>query len=46
MEKNIPRLFQIASVPHSKDELTILKSKALNPVGEGLRLIVEGGILQ
>ena len=42
-KKSISRLFQIASVSHSKDELSILKSTVLDPIGEGLRLIVEGG---
>jgi hypothetical protein len=42
-KKTISRLFQIASVSHSKDELPILKSTVLDPISEGLRLIVEGG---
>ena len=42
-KKTISRLFQIASISHSKDELPILKSTVLDPIGEGLRLIVEGG---
>jgi hypothetical protein len=39
----ISRLFQIASVSHSKDELSILCATVLDPIGESLRLVVEGG---
>jgi len=37
------RLFQIASVSHSKDETEILRSTVLQPVGESLRRISLGG---
>jgi hypothetical protein len=39
----ISRLFQIASVEHSKDVTSILKSTVLDPIGESLRVMVEGG---
>jgi hypothetical protein len=41
-KKSISRLYQIASVEHSKDETEILKTTVLEPVGEGLRKIVSG----
>ena len=40
---SISFLFQIGSVSHSKDDLTILSTAILQPIGEGIRLIVEGG---
>jgi hypothetical protein len=39
---NISRLFQIASVKFSKDVTSLLKSTALDPIGESLRVMVEG----
>jgi hypothetical protein len=39
----ISRLFQIASVSHSKDDTEILESTVLKPIGESLRRIMEGG---
>jgi hypothetical protein len=39
----ISRLFQIASVKYSKDVTSILKSTVLDPIGESLRVMVEGG---
>ena len=39
----ISRLFQIASVEHSKDVTSILKSTVLDPIGESFRVMVEGG---
>jgi len=36
-------LTQIGSVSHSKDDIVILKDTVLKPIGEGLRLISEGG---
>ncbi len=39
----ISRLFQIASVSHSKDEHSILCATVLDPIGESLQLVVEGG---
>ncbi len=41
-KKSYSRLFQIASVSHSKDDIDILKATVLNPIGEGLKRIVEG----
>jgi hypothetical protein len=35
-KKTFSRLFQIASVSHSKDDISILKTTVLNPIGEGL----------
>jgi hypothetical protein len=40
---SISFLFQIGSVSHSKDDLIILSSTILQPNGEGIWLIVEGG---
>ncbi len=39
----ISRLFQIASVSHSKDDTDILVATVLKPVGESLRIITDGG---
>ena len=39
----ISKLFQIASVSHSKDETEILRSTVIDPIGEGARHIVQGG---
>ena len=39
---SISRLYQIASVEHSKDDTNILKETVLDPIGEGLREIVSG----
>ncbi len=36
-------LTQIASVSYSKDNTEILKETVLNPIGEGLELLVSGG---
>jgi hypothetical protein len=41
--QTISRLFQIASVSHSKDDTEILESTVLKPIGESLRRITEGG---
>jgi hypothetical protein len=35
-KQTFSRLFQIASVSHSKDDISILKITVLNPIGEGL----------
>jgi hypothetical protein len=37
------KLFQIASVSHSKDDTKILHSSVLHPIGESLRRISLGG---
>jgi len=42
---SISRLFQIASVSHSKDDTKILHSTVLQPIGESLRIISLGGSL-
>lgn len=39
----ISRLFQIASVEYSKDSTSVLKSTVLDPIGESLKVMVEGG---
>jgi hypothetical protein len=39
----ISKLFQIVSVSHSKDDLSVLRSTVIEPIGIGARLIVEGG---
>jgi hypothetical protein len=39
----ISRLFQIASVSHSKDDTDILVATVLKPVWESLRIITDGG---
>jgi hypothetical protein len=39
----ISKVFQIASVSHSKDDISILQSMVIDPIGTGARLIVEGG---
>jgi len=39
----ISRLFQVANVSHSKDETRILKTTVLDPIGDSLRNICEGG---
>jgi hypothetical protein len=41
-KKSISRLYQIASVKHSKYETEILKTTVLEAVGEGLHDIVLG----
>jgi hypothetical protein len=38
----ISRLFQIASVSHSKDDTDILVATVLKPIGESLRIISDG----
>jgi len=40
---SILKLFQIASVSHSKDDTKILHSSVLHPIGESLRRISLGG---
>jgi hypothetical protein len=40
---SISRLFQIASVSHSKDDTQILRRTVLQPIGESLRRISLGG---
>ncbi len=42
-KRTVSRLFQIASVSHSKDATAILQSTVLHPVGESLRKICLGG---
>jgi hypothetical protein len=39
----ISRLFRIASVEYSKDSTSVLKSTVLDPIGESLKVMVEGG---
>jgi hypothetical protein len=39
----ISRLFQIASMSHSKDDTKILDTTILKPIGESLRMISKGG---
>jgi len=39
----ISKVFQIASVSHSKNDISILQSMLIDPIGTGARLIVEGG---
>jgi hypothetical protein len=39
----ISKVFQIASISHSKDDLSILRPTEIDPVGRGARLTVEGG---
>ena len=39
----ISRLFQIASVSHSKDNTEIIQKSVLDPIGESLRRVSEGG---
>ncbi len=41
--KKISCLFQITSISHSKDDISILKTTVLNPIREGLQSIIEGG---
>jgi hypothetical protein len=41
--ETISRLFQVASVPHSKDETNILQTTVLNPIGKSLKRICQGG---
>jgi hypothetical protein len=41
-KKSISRLYQIASVEHSKDDAEILKTTVLKPIGDGLCEIVSG----
>ncbi len=41
--RSISKLFQIASVSHSKDDTKILFSTVLHPIGESLRRISLGG---
>mgnify|MGYP000874231806 CR=1 FL=1 len=38
----ISRLFQIASVSHSKDDTDILVATVLKPIGESLRIMSDG----
>jgi len=38
----ISRLFQIASVLHSKDDTDILAAAVLKPIGESLRIMSDG----
>jgi len=42
-QATVSRLFQIASVSHSKDETDILQKTVLDPIGESLRRISQGG---
>ena len=39
----ISKVFQIASVSHSKDDISLLQPMVIDPIGTGARLIVEGG---
>ena len=39
----ISRLYQIASVSHPQDNSQLLKDTVLQPIGESLKLIVDGG---
>jgi len=39
----ISKVFQIASVSPSKDDLSVLRSTVIEPIGIAARLIVEGG---
>jgi hypothetical protein len=39
----ISRLFQIASMSHSRDDTEILDATVLKPIGESLRRMSEGG---
>jgi hypothetical protein len=39
----ISKVFQIASISYSKDDISILQSTVIGPIGEGAQLIVEGG---
>jgi hypothetical protein len=42
-KESISRLYQIASVSHPKDESQLLNDTVLKPIGESLKLIVDGG---
>jgi hypothetical protein len=42
-KESFSRLFQIASIEHSKDDIEILQNTVLKPIGEELRLIKDGG---
>jgi hypothetical protein len=39
----ISKVFQIAGISYSKDDISILQSTVIDPIGEGAGLIVEGG---
>ncbi len=41
--ESISRLYQIASVSHPQDNSQLLKDTVLEPIGESLKLIVDGG---
>jgi hypothetical protein len=42
-DTTISHLFQIASVSYSKDDMQILKKVVIDPIGNGLRVIAQGG---
>jgi hypothetical protein len=42
-KESISRLYQIASVSHPKDDSQLLNETVLKPIGESLKLIVDGG---
>jgi hypothetical protein len=42
-QATVSQLFQIASGSHSNDEMDILQKTVLNPIGESLRIISQGG---
>ncbi len=42
-KKTVSYLTQLASVSFSKDDINNLKDTGLDPIGEGLQLIAEGG---
>jgi hypothetical protein len=42
-KKTYSYLMQIASMSYSKDNTEILKETVLNPIGEGLQLLISGG---
>jgi hypothetical protein len=42
-KQSASKLFQIASVEYSKDDIVILNSTVLKPVGEGLKEVKDGG---
>jgi len=42
-KQSASKLFQIASIEYSKDDIVILNSTVLKPVGEGLKEVKDGG---
>jgi hypothetical protein len=42
-KQSVSKLFQIASVEYSKDDIVILNSTVLKPFGEGLKEVKDGG---